>query len=106
MGNDFFTLLAGSKSYFVLVVGAVFAFAFYMNMAMQQDVSMIHTHRIESNWGRSSSLVVLQHSMIRHNCLGEWVMMEPMFCLVTLTNFFTLRNWNSTERVIMEQQSC
>ena len=75
-------MLSGSKNYFVFVVGAVFPFEFKMNIAMQLDVLMAHTRHIESNWERSSSLIIVSLSIIRHNSLGERVIMERMFRLV------------------------
>ena len=53
-----------------------------MNVAMHLDVLMTHTRRIESNWERSSLLIIARHGIIRHNSLGEWVIMEWMFRLV------------------------
>ena len=47
------------------------------------SVNNLYTSYIlESNWSRSTSLIVLRHSIIRHNRLGERVMMERMFRLV------------------------
>ncbi len=73
-------MLAGSKNCFV--VGVFFSVLVVNGRSNATIVSMTHAHRIESNWGRSSSLFVSRHSAIRPNRLCERVMMERLFRLV------------------------
>ena len=76
-------MLAGSKNNFVAVVGSVFQFWVFNKRSDATSVSTTHTRRIESNWRRGLSLIILRHSIIRHNRFGERVMMERMFRLVS-----------------------